>query len=108
MKFLEDFKTMTILTPMTTNWIYVGFEVLSPVVMKSSIYWDITPCSPLKFIRRLGGTYRFHLQKVDMFFWNVGWVSANYAALYSREDNILQTELTFEFCVCIYEYPSLM
>jgi hypothetical protein len=26
----------------------VGFEVLTAVVMKSSIFWDITPCSPLK------------------------------------------------------------
>jgi hypothetical protein len=25
-----------------------GFEVLTPVVMKSSIFWDITPGSPLK------------------------------------------------------------
>jgi hypothetical protein len=28
---------------------YVGFEVLTAVVMKNSIFWDITPCSePLK------------------------------------------------------------
>jgi hypothetical protein len=26
----------------------VGFEVLKAVVMKSIIFWDITPCSPLK------------------------------------------------------------
>jgi hypothetical protein len=26
----------------------VGFEVLTAVVMKSSIFWDITSCSPLK------------------------------------------------------------
>jgi hypothetical protein len=26
----------------------VGFEVLTAVVMKSSVFWDITPCSPLK------------------------------------------------------------
>jgi hypothetical protein len=25
-----------------------GFEVLIAVVMKSTIFWDITPCSPLK------------------------------------------------------------
>jgi hypothetical protein len=24
-----------------------GFEVLIPVVMKSSVFWDTTPCSPL-------------------------------------------------------------
>jgi hypothetical protein len=28
--------------------ISVEFEVLTTVVMKSSIYWDITPCSPLE------------------------------------------------------------
>jgi hypothetical protein len=41
---------------------FVGFEVLTPVVMKSSIFWDIKPCSPLKVNRRFGGTYRLHLQ----------------------------------------------
>jgi hypothetical protein len=25
-----------------------GFEVLTSVVIKSTIFWDITPCSPLK------------------------------------------------------------
>jgi hypothetical protein len=30
--------------------------------MKSSIFWDITPCSPLKVNRRFGGTCRLHLQ----------------------------------------------
>jgi hypothetical protein len=25
-----------------------GFEVLTAVVMRSSVFWDITPCSPLK------------------------------------------------------------
>jgi hypothetical protein len=31
----------------------VGFEVLTTVVMKSSIFQDITPCSPLKVNRRI-------------------------------------------------------
>jgi hypothetical protein len=35
----------------------VGFEVLTEVVMKSTIFWDITPCSPLNINRRFGGTY---------------------------------------------------
>jgi hypothetical protein len=30
------------------------FEVLAAVVMKSTIFWDITPCSPLKVNRRFG------------------------------------------------------
>jgi hypothetical protein len=36
----------------------VGFEVLSAVVAKISVFWDVTPDSPLKVNRRLGGTYR--------------------------------------------------
>jgi hypothetical protein len=30
--------------------------------MKSTIFWDITTCSPLSVNRRFGGTYRFYLQ----------------------------------------------
>jgi hypothetical protein len=40
----------------------VGFEVLTPMVMKSSIFFDITPCSQLKVNRRFGRTCRPHLQ----------------------------------------------
>jgi hypothetical protein len=29
--------------------------------MRNSIFWDITPCSPLKVNRRFEGTYRLHL-----------------------------------------------
>jgi hypothetical protein len=38
-----------------TLQIHVGFEVLTPVVMKSSIFWDISPCSLLKVNRLLAG-----------------------------------------------------
>jgi hypothetical protein len=31
--------------------LFVQFEVLTAVVMKSSIFWDITPCNPLKVTR---------------------------------------------------------
>jgi hypothetical protein len=41
---------------------YVGFEVFTAVVMKSIIFWDMMPCSPLSCARRFGGTYRLHLQ----------------------------------------------
>jgi hypothetical protein len=41
----------------------VGFEVLTAVVMKSTIFWDITSCSPLKVNRRFGRTYRLHLMR---------------------------------------------
>jgi hypothetical protein len=36
----------------TNNTSFVRFQVLTAVVMKSSIFWDITPCSPLKFDQR--------------------------------------------------------
>jgi hypothetical protein len=29
---------------------------------EESVFWDITPCSPLKVNRRFGGTYHLHLQ----------------------------------------------
>jgi hypothetical protein len=28
------------------------------MVVKDSVFWDITPCSPMKVIRRFGGTWR--------------------------------------------------
>jgi hypothetical protein len=39
-----------------------GFEVLTAVVMKISIFWDITLCGPLKINRRFGGICRLQLQ----------------------------------------------
>jgi hypothetical protein len=36
-------------------WKSAGSEVLTVVVVKSSIFWDITPCSALKVNRRFGG-----------------------------------------------------
>jgi hypothetical protein len=36
----------------------VGFEVLTAVVIKSPVFWDITPCSPFTVNRRLGRTCR--------------------------------------------------
>jgi hypothetical protein len=40
----------------------VGFEVLTAVVMKKSIFWDITPCSPLQMKWCFRGTCCLHLQ----------------------------------------------
>jgi hypothetical protein len=41
--------------------IAVEFEVFTAVVMKSIIFWDVTPCSLLSCNRRFGGTYRLHI-----------------------------------------------
>jgi hypothetical protein len=35
----------------------VGFEVLTAVVMKCSVFWHITPCIPLKVDRCCRGTW---------------------------------------------------
>jgi hypothetical protein len=48
------------------------------IILRSSIFWDTTPCNPLKVIRRLGGTCRHQ---------NVGWLSTNYTPLYPRRKN---------------------
>jgi hypothetical protein len=40
----------------------VGYEVLTPVVMKSSIFSDIMQCSALKLSGHFGGICRIHLQ----------------------------------------------
>jgi hypothetical protein len=40
----------------------VGIEVLTAVVMKCSIFWDITLCSQLKVNRRFGEICHFHVQ----------------------------------------------
>jgi hypothetical protein len=55
----------------TVNWTHtisshVKFEVLTAVVIRNTVPWNITPCSPVKVNRRFGGTYRVHLQ---------GWIS---------------------------------
>jgi hypothetical protein len=40
----------------------VGFEVLSEVVRRSSVFWDITSSCPLKVNRHFGGTCRLPIQ----------------------------------------------
>jgi hypothetical protein len=41
---------------------FVGIEVLTAVVMKRSVFWDIISCSPLKVNRCFGGTCRLNLR----------------------------------------------
>jgi hypothetical protein len=42
--------------------IWIGFEVLTAVVMKNSVFWDLTLCSPFKVNQHFGRTCRLHLQ----------------------------------------------
>jgi hypothetical protein len=41
----------------------IGFEVLTALIMKSSMLCDITPYSVIKTNQRLGGIHRLHLQR---------------------------------------------
>jgi hypothetical protein len=39
-----------------------GREMVVKFKLKSTVFWDITPCCPLKVNRRFGGTYCLNLQ----------------------------------------------
>jgi hypothetical protein len=52
---------------------FVGFEVLTPVVMKISIFWEITPCSPPKVKRRFRGTQETSVKQVANKAWLILW-----------------------------------
>jgi hypothetical protein len=49
------------------NYSFVRFEVLTVVVVKSTIFWTIMPCSLLKVNRRFGGTSFYHLLSSSYF-----------------------------------------
>jgi hypothetical protein len=36
----------------------VGYEIITAKVVKGTIFWATTPCSPLKINRRFGGNVR--------------------------------------------------
>lgn len=42
--------------------LYVGSEVLTAMAMESSVFWGITPCSPMEVSRRFGGKFQLHLE----------------------------------------------
>jgi hypothetical protein len=66
---------------------YVGFEVSTAVVMKSTIFWDITPCSLLATCFQAGFLLGIFLDPEDggdMFFRNVGRLSTDCTELYPR------------------------
>jgi hypothetical protein len=63
--------------------------------LKSTIFSDITPCSPLKFNQFVTCFHPgillglFDLENGDnMFLRNVGWLPTDYAALYHRCENL--------------------
>jgi hypothetical protein len=46
---------------------FVGFEVIRAMIMKSSIFCDTTPCSPLKFKVDFQQTTRRYIPEVELF-----------------------------------------
>jgi hypothetical protein len=70
------------------NMVSGGFKVFTAVVMKSSIFWDILPCSLVKVNQYfLCGLQFNHEYGGNMFLWNVSWLSSDYMALYCRRQN---------------------
>jgi hypothetical protein len=96
----------------------VRFHVLTAVVMRTSIVWDIMRCSMVTANRRFGGTECFHHQVRgvsqernrhkadrsqssaenggDTFLWNVCWLSPNHMT-YCRRQNSSQYFLSWNF-----------
>jgi hypothetical protein len=52
----------------------IGFEVLTTVVMKSSVFWDIMLYSLLKVNRRFGGTRHLQLQSSVFYLLHAGFL----------------------------------
>jgi hypothetical protein len=78
---------------MTLMYIII-IERVGAVVVKSSVVWDITPCSALNVNRRFGGTCRLHLQgrrisKQEISENQVASRATNYMALYATRQNTL-------------------
>jgi hypothetical protein len=53
---LIDARSGNLNCPISQKYMNVEFEVLTAIIMKSSIFWDITPCIQLRNNRRFGGT----------------------------------------------------
>jgi hypothetical protein len=41
---------------------FLWIEILTTVIIKNSVVWDIALCSPFEIYRRFGGTCSFHVQ----------------------------------------------
>jgi hypothetical protein len=78
----------------------VKFEVLAVVFMKSSIFWDITPCGLLKVNQCFRETHRLHVQAVLATHFHAGFLlgilfgpedgdDVDYIVLYARRRDSL-------------------
>jgi hypothetical protein len=76
----------------TFDYNCVGFEILTAVVIESTIFWDITPCSPLKVNRVANCFHAVSLLRLffspkdggGVFLRNVSWISTDDTALYPK------------------------
>jgi hypothetical protein len=101
---------------------YGRFQVFSVVVMKSIIFWDMTPCNPLSVNRRFGRTsppssgsclppacllvscwtYFFDSEDGgDMFLRNIDWHSTDYTVSYPRRWYSSRYVWRFERWLCL-------
>jgi hypothetical protein len=77
--------------------LYTEYEVITAAVMKSSIFWNIMPFSPLKVNRHLLPASRWLLGWLILHPWRwkrhfpskVRWLSTDYSASYPRKWNSL-------------------
>jgi hypothetical protein len=67
-----------------TKRYYLEFEIPTAVIMKSSIFWDITPYSKLKVNRRFGGTGLCLPPAFTLVSCLAYWLSRDYMAFYPR------------------------
>jgi hypothetical protein len=72
-------------------FIHVGVEILTAVIMKCSIFWDITPCIPLKVCSACNLLHAGFLLDLfnpedggNIFLPNGDWILTYYLALYPR------------------------
>jgi hypothetical protein len=58
---------------------HLGFQVLTAMIMKNVIFWDIAPCSSLKINWRLGEKYRYvsTADGSNSSLWNFSWRSTD-------------------------------
>jgi hypothetical protein len=73
------------------------FQALAALTMKTTVVWDMTPCSLVDINRCIGGTYCLHLQRRrvspvfnsedggSVFLRNVGQYILDYMALHPRK-----------------------
>jgi hypothetical protein len=85
---------------MQTVQLDIWFEASTAAVMKSFVFWDIKPCSPIKLNRRFGETTNLAACSMfllglffdaedgtDVYLRNVVWLSTGQTALYPRKYN---------------------